>query len=1493
MELDSNTMALWHFNEGSGIITYDETINNNDGDLNGPTWTTGKFDGALNYNGGNDRVDVSTDPSLNFGAQQSFTIETWVKTGLINQNIICKYVDGTPGYYQLYTMSLGLLQFKIGCTNGIINRLYSNTVIADNNWHYIAAVRDTSKDLLLLYVDGVLSSLCIDSTTGSISTPGPLYIGKYVGGSSFGFNGKIDEIRISNNARSPWEIAQNYGLFKNTANLTTKPINLPLNMHWDTLIINKTKPENTYLNITILNASNNQQIPGTPKFIDGGEFDISYIDPIQYPSIRLNATFRGNGSTSPNLFYWFVSWNATNAWRDSFFSVSKSSAQNLTRNEGEIWASPSTSEWVKYSANPILPVSSSGWDDYGTAKCSVIYNGSGYMMWYEGRPGSIGWEIGLATSQDGIQWTKYSGNPVLKMGTGGSWEDLCLSGPTVIFDGNTYKMWYMGESSSISWKIGYATSSDGINWIKYPGNPVLVQGAGGSWDEKYVGFPSIYFDGIKFTMWYSGGDINDNRKIGIATSYDGINWIKYQNNPIMAGSGGNNVGVGGLNVIRDGNQFLGWYYNRATNFYMINHASSIDGINWKNSSNNPVLLPSSAGWDSNDVLHPAIISKNKQFYMYYQGASGVTSQIGLAKSKFIRPGIINSTIIDIPEKCYYDDLIINKVEPPATYINVTILDGVTNQPILPFINLRSMGINISSINPHLHPSIRLQANFDSNDINTPILYDWSVNWTQNAPPILLEFQSSSNSVYRTNTIQFVINVSDIEDTCNNLTVDIKYRSTTGTIWLDSYLNDLRYEGNYWVVNFTPSKNAELGEYSFNVSCNDTFQEFDNRIFYDVITVLNNLPTQPDVMITPAMPKTMDDLIIVVTNVTDIEDETITYYCEWYKDSELQLGLKTELVPSSNTAQNEVWKCIVTPNDGNENGTAGEAEAIIQNTPPEINNSLLSVTFYEDTIDYSLNLSYTFKDSDYDELEFEFYGNDKLDVNIFENGTVELIPEPDWFGSETLTIFANDSLAEVSDTVLVKVLPTNDEPVLIEIVGPKNIYLPSKLIEIRTDEDEWLNLTVNAYDIDGDTLTYSTNRTDNIGTDDLNNLFIEGNIISYLPTNDDVGFLTINVTVSDNNGSKIYQNLELEIRNTNDPPAVKIKYPSEGSQFKTTDFINFTCEWSDIDFNVPEPTERLEFTWFTNHTKSRIGQGESLINITLEAGYHQITLEVKDDDGLNASDSINITIKSPPPPQDTGKVKTETEDLWWVILIIVIIIVMILIIGFIVIKRKKQAAEAEKAAAAEPEALIPEIVTKPEGEPLLAAPTVAASQQLTPSVIPTPVVQAPAPAPVLAGVQPGVTPSLPPAQVEAKEELSNDEKLKLLEERLIKGDIDQELYETLKQKIESEPEGASPITVEAPESTIEEKPVTAPASIPKLKTPLTPKIVTPEIKSEEKPQEGGVEPSQIAEQPSVQEERSEESAVESPEAVCPQCQSSAIVSYPDGSSSCSSCGHKWL
>ena len=163
-------------------------------------------------------------------------------------------------------------------------------------------------------------------------------------------------------------------------------------------------------------------------------------------------------------------------------------------------------------------------------------------MWYVGiETAALLSRIGYATSTDGINWQKdILNNPVLLPGTA-SWESATVSHPSVMPYSNGYKMWYSGSAAGASQSaIGYATSPDGINWQKDTlNNPVLLSGAIGQWDRIVFGPEVLYIDNLYY-MFYTGQIVlYQSDKVGLATSSDGIhNWDKHDSNPVLQPTAG-------------------------------------------------------------------------------------------------------------------------------------------------------------------------------------------------------------------------------------------------------------------------------------------------------------------------------------------------------------------------------------------------------------------------------------------------------------------------------------------------------------------------------------------------------------------------------------------------------------------------------------------------------------------------------------------------------------------------------------------------------------------------------------------------------------------------------------------------------------------------------------------------------------------------------------------------------------------------------------------
>jgi predicted GH43/DUF377 family glycosyl hydrolase len=290
--------------------------------------------------------------------------------------------------------------------------------------------------------------------------------------------------------------------------------------------------------------------------------------------------------------------------------------------------------FTKHAGNPLLNLGAGGtWDDVHLYSISVLYRNHNWYMYYSGHDGA-NIRIGLATSSDGITWTKHAGNPLLNIGAGGTWDAVSLYGMSVLYRNNKWYMYYTGYDG-VNTRIGLATSPDGITWTKHPNNPILNLGAGGTWDDVSLYTTSVLYRNNKWYMYYSGHD-GVNHRIGLATSPDGITWTKHPNNPLLnLGAGGtwDDVHLYGMSVLYRNNKWYMYYSGHDGVNPRIGLATSPDGITWTKHPNNPILNLGAGGtWDAGHVFKPKVLYRNNKWYMYYTGHDGANLRTGLATS---------------------------------------------------------------------------------------------------------------------------------------------------------------------------------------------------------------------------------------------------------------------------------------------------------------------------------------------------------------------------------------------------------------------------------------------------------------------------------------------------------------------------------------------------------------------------------------------------------------------------------------------------------------------------------------------------------------------------------------------------------------------------------------------------------------------------------------------------------------------------------------------
>ncbi len=192
-----------------------------------------------------------------------------------------------------------------------------------------------------------------------------------------------------------------------------------------------------------------------------------------------------------------------------------------------------------------------------------------------------------------VEWSEYSGNPVLEFGPPGSWDAGVVFTPSVIKEADTLKMWYAGNDVSLisgnDLSIGYAWSLDDINWTRYGGNPIMA-GRSGKWDDVGVAGPVVIQDGDTLRMWYQGvTDVGTalGKTVGYAISTDGINWNRLDAPVLQGGPAGawDDKFLIAETVTKEGDTFKMWY-SGGTGAFQVNdrfstgYATSTDGIQW-------------------------------------------------------------------------------------------------------------------------------------------------------------------------------------------------------------------------------------------------------------------------------------------------------------------------------------------------------------------------------------------------------------------------------------------------------------------------------------------------------------------------------------------------------------------------------------------------------------------------------------------------------------------------------------------------------------------------------------------------------------------------------------------------------------------------------------------------------------------------------------------------------------------------------------------------
>jgi hypothetical protein len=195
-------VAYWKFDDGAGNTAIDSVGNAHPGTIGGTAnWVAGQVDGALDFDGSSNYVDIGGDMPIISG---TFSLAMWIYARDIPTPDSRMPLSNDTWADRAIHVHIWpeTAVFRIDTKNG--TDISSNTVLQADQWYHVAGTLDAAGESKI-YINGVLDNSATGN--GREYIIGPANIGAYQESSRF-FNGLIDDVRIYSRILSETEILE-------------------------------------------------------------------------------------------------------------------------------------------------------------------------------------------------------------------------------------------------------------------------------------------------------------------------------------------------------------------------------------------------------------------------------------------------------------------------------------------------------------------------------------------------------------------------------------------------------------------------------------------------------------------------------------------------------------------------------------------------------------------------------------------------------------------------------------------------------------------------------------------------------------------------------------------------------------------------------------------------------------------------------------------------------------------------------------------------------------------------------------------------------------------------------------------------------------------------------------------------------------------------------------------------------------------------------------
>jgi sucrose-6-phosphate hydrolase SacC (GH32 family) len=265
---------------------------------------------------------------------------------------------------------------------------------------------------------------------------------------------------------------------------------------------------------------------------------------------------------------------------------------------------PELVDFVPYKNNPVFTgTGTATWDRYIRERGYILRDEGIFKMWYTGydTADNATKYLGYATSMDGFQWTRYPGNPIF--------DEYWTEDVMVVNHLGQYFMVAEGVNDIAHMLI----SSDGIHWQR-AGDLDIRKVNGEPIDPGAYGTPTLWIEDDKWYLFYEREDLG----IWLAMSTDQLVWTNVQDDPVIK-RGPENYDAEAValdQIVKYDGRYYTYYHASPDEDWATwnsNIAVSNDLIHWTKYEKNPILSPEGK---AKDVSSPILVFDGDQYRLY-------------------------------------------------------------------------------------------------------------------------------------------------------------------------------------------------------------------------------------------------------------------------------------------------------------------------------------------------------------------------------------------------------------------------------------------------------------------------------------------------------------------------------------------------------------------------------------------------------------------------------------------------------------------------------------------------------------------------------------------------------------------------------------------------------------------------------------------------------------------------------------------------------------